>query len=1167
MPGFKNSLISIRKLCDAECTATFDKNKLTVYDNTGAIVLSGTREQAGAQLWRVNIAPQTLPAALLTTLSTSSQPHVIPMDEPAQHRPGVLPGTDQQPVETQQHPTGIRDTELQQKRITTPSTPPKPLRPTGPKVPTQRSHPATKTTYYARAYDLPSVPALIAFLHATAGYPVKQTWLEAIKRGAYDSWPGLTAQLAARYCPTTDETIKGHMAQPRQHIRSTQPNGANPNEFTSPATPTATDTIHLEVVPVNKLFTDDTGRFQPRSRSGNQYVMVALHTQSNAILVQPFANKSDTHRIPAYQAIYNRLKAVNNAPMMHIMDNEASAALQHVITTNGCQLQLVPQHVHRRNAAERAIRTFKDHFLACLAGMDPTFPADCWDLLLPQVELTLNLLRPTPLRTATSAWEALFGKFTFDATPMGPAGCKVLIHAKPAVRRSWDFRVHDGYHLGPALSHYRCYRVLTKTSKAVLITDAVRFRPHKPLLPAPTMNDKLLHALHRIDSTLATNAETPSTTQLLALHAIRGILNAYAQPTQPAQADKAITHPFPGVPGNATRTQPPTTATTPPHTTYEEDWTEVRRGTRHTANHPEPVATHTRARLANSNTNAFALLAECDDDDTTPTRLTTPLAVPIIDQETGESLEHRQLRKHPKYKQVWDTSYANELGRLCQGVGTNANDPTKKRVDRTNTFHPIHFQDIPNDRRRDVTYTRVVCKVRPQKEDPNRTRITIGGNRICYPGDTATRTGSVELVKLQVNSVISMKDARFACYDISNFYLGTPLDRPKYVQIRICDIPQEFIDEYDLTLYEHNGWVYFEITNGVYRLKQAGKLANDLLAECLDAHGYYQSTTTPGFWKHRWRPISFVLIVDDFGIKYVGKQHADHLLMALTQHYKVTTDWTGSKFAGIDLAWNYPARTVRLTMTGYIADVLLKYNHTRPTKPQHAPHACRTITYGAREQLLPDKDTSPPLSAAGIKRIQAIIGSLLYYARAVDNKLLATLSSLSAQQAQATENTDKAVKQLLEYVATYPADGVTYRASTMTLAAHSDASFLTKSGSRSRAGAHIFLTDDDPIPRSNGPVLTMSQIIKFVMASAAEAELAALYLTAREMIPLRQTLKEMGWKQPCSPIQTDNSTAVGFISDTIIQRRIKMIWMRLHWLRCRAAQGQFRFYWDKGSQT
>ena len=104
----------------------------------------------------------------------------------------------------------------------------------------------------------------------------------------------------------------------------------------------------------------------------------------------------------------------------------------------------------------------------------------------------------------------------------------------------------------------------------------------------------------------------------------------------------------------------------------------------------------------------------------------------------------------------------------------------------------------------------------------------------------------------------------------------------------------------------------------------------------------------------------------------------------------------------------------------------------------------------------------------------------------------------------------------------------------MVLAAHSDASYLTEPNSRSRAGAHIFLTEDDPIPRQNGPVQTISQVIKYVMASAAEAELAALYTTAREMIPLRNALEEMGWPQPKSPIQTDNSTANGFIHDTII---------------------------------
>ncbi len=111
--------------------------------------------------------------------------------------------------------------------------------------------------------------------------------------------------------------------------------------------------------------------------------------------------------------------------------------------------------------------------------------------------------------------------------------------------------------------------------------------------------------------------------------------------------------------------------------------------------------------------------------------------------------------------------------------------------------------------------------MRPQKDEPNRTRITISGDRIAYPGDTGTKTGSLELVKLQLNDVLSTPQARFAGFDIKDFYLGTPLDRPEYVRIKLADIPQEFIDEYDLTRYAKDGWVYFEITKGVYGLKQA----------------------------------------------------------------------------------------------------------------------------------------------------------------------------------------------------------------------------------------------------------------------------------------------------------------------------------------------------------
>jgi hypothetical protein len=201
---------------------------------------------------------------------------------------------------------------------------------------------------------------------------------------------------------------------------------------------------------------------------------------------------------------------------------------------------------------------------------------------------------------------------------------------------------------------------------------------------------------------------------------------------------------------------------------------------------------------------------------------------------------------------VWDKSYANELGRLCQGVGTNPDGPSPKRIEGTDTFRVIQYHDIPANRRLDVTYTRVVCEVRPHKQDPNRTRIMIRGNRICYPHDTGTKTGSLELVKLQLNSVLSTPDARFACYNLENFYLGTPLDRPEYVRIQLAVIPEEFILEYNLTAFVHNGWVYFEIKKGVYGLKQARKLANDLLTKRLDTHGYYQCETTPGLWRHRW---------------------------------------------------------------------------------------------------------------------------------------------------------------------------------------------------------------------------------------------------------------------------------------------------------------------------
>jgi hypothetical protein len=254
-------------------------------------------------------------------------------------------------------------------------------------------------------------------------------------------------------------------------------------------------------------------------------------------------------------------------------------------------------------------------------------------------------------------------------------------------------------------------------------------------------------------------------------------------------------------------------------------------------------------------------------------------------------------------------------------------------------------------------------------------------------------------------------------------------------------------------------------------------------------------------------------------------------------------------------------------MPGYIHNVCTRYRHLIPTKHQLSPHKHCEIIIGQTTQLTHVNPYSPPLSTEGIKRIQGIIGAFLYYTRTVDNKLLATLSTLSSQQATAAEATDAAMNQILEYLTLYPDDDTTYCSRNMILCAHTNTSFNNKSKGRSQAGAHICVSKNNPFAKHNRPIISISQIMKFVMSSAAKAEIGALYTTAKEMPPLHQTLIGMGMPQPRTPIQTDNLTAIGTINLTIVPQKTKSMDLRLWWLCCRESQQQFRYCWDKGSHN
>jgi hypothetical protein len=539
---------------------------------------------------------------------------------------------------------------------------------------------------------------------------------------------------------------------------------------------------------------------------------------------------------------------------------------------------------------------------------------------------------------------------------------------------------------------------------------------------------------------------------------------------------------------------------------------------------------------------------------------------PVIHPTSGEIISsYKKLSKDPELKEVWQTAFGKEWGALAQGddrTGAIGTDTFK-------ILRPDQISSIPSDRT--VTYANIVVDYREQKADPNRVRITAGGNLIDYPGELTTRTADITTSKMLWNSVISTKGAKYMTMDIKNFYLCCPLDRSEFMKMPISIFPQHIIDQYHLMDFVYKGYIWIEIKRSIYGLPQAGKLANEFLRQKLAPHGYYEVKHTPGLWKHITRPLIFTLTVDDFGVKYVGKRHALHLLGILEKEFTaVSTDWDGALYCGITLDWNYEEGWVDISMPGYIKKVLQKYQHEAPTKPQNSPYHIQPKKYGIGAQDTIPTDETPAATIEEIKYVQGVVGSILFYARAIDMTFLVGLNTIATEQAAATQKTVKTAKDLLDYAATNSQAKIRYWASDMILQIHSDASYLSEPKSKSRASGHYFLgwlpVNGQPI-RLNGALFTLCTILKFVAASAAESELGALFLNIKEGRVQRLTLTEMGHLQPPTPIHCDNATAVGIANETVKKHRSRPMEMRYFYSCDQVKEGNFDVQWHPGLEN
>eukprot|EP00804_Cyclotella_cryptica_P014957 CCRYP_000577-RA/>CCRYP_000577-RA protein AED:0.06 eAED:0.06 QI:0/-1/0/1/-1/1/1/0/219 len=192
--------------------------------------------------------------------------------------------------------------------------------------------------------------------------------------------------------------------------------------------------------------------------------MILYHVDSNSIWAEPTKNKTEGELILACNRALQRMKACGIQPTRQVLDNEISTANKLAITASGMTYQFVPPDDHQRNIAEKAIQTWKDHFIAVISGTDAKFPLHLWCQLLPQMERQLCLLRQSNTYPHISSHTHLYGHHDYNAHPFVPLGMEALVHDKPHRRKSFAQHLTKGYVIGTSHEHYHCWKVLTPTA-------------------------------------------------------------------------------------------------------------------------------------------------------------------------------------------------------------------------------------------------------------------------------------------------------------------------------------------------------------------------------------------------------------------------------------------------------------------------------------------------------------------------------------------------------------------------------------------------------------------------------------------------------------------------------------------------------------------------------
>ena len=521
-----------------------------------------------------------------------------------------------------------------------------------------------------------------------------------------------------------------------------------------------------------------------------------------------------------------------------------------------------------------------------------------------------------------------------------------------------------------------------------------------------------------------------------------------------------------------------------------------------------------------------------------------------LDPLTNQPIKWSTVKKGPDAKH-WARALFEEIVRL---------------VETTRTIHFRPLSALPAGA--NPTYISFVAKIKQvEKRKTYRVRAVLGGNKIkTGTAERSAPTASMEAFKMLLNGVVSDNNSRWATGDIENFYLQSTLKESAWMWMNLNTLTPEIIDYFQLRkIATQKGLVLVEVTGGMYGHPLAGIGAYNDLHKHLSDNGYSSDETSPCVYSNADKSIVCVLIVDDFAIKYKSRRKAEEFWAMLGKKYVVKVDWEGSTYNGFTIKFDYKRHFVDISMPGYVEKMLRMYHRT-DIKGKYTPAKCTSIKFGAKAQMMEADTEDEPLTAAELKFYQGIVGSSMWYTRAVDyTGYLATTLAGGAGNGQLKK---QRCERLLQYFKQFPNATVRFHRSDMILRAETDASYNSEPGARSRIASFFYFGNREEVEgQRNGAVQVNVKVETTVCNSAMEIEYVGCYATARSGIALRQMSDAMGYPQAATRISTDNACAAGVANKTMKIKRSRTINMNFHWIRDRVAQGEYTVVWFEGRKN